>query len=185
MITNEVLTDIVNESKSAGYDVKVRDICYSLLCRYFDDAETVYRCLFDPHGIESNATMTAYQKSSKVAYLESQLKKFVYKPSGNKKINGVDAITFDENLAYMLKLKKDTEMALENGTIETKDALKILSDITVKLNDKFDVKEDARDQMVVVNQKYDSVCSYCHHEVASRPMSKIEAMEKYNLIEKE
>lgn len=184
MITNEILNDIVGEAKSSGYDVKVRDICYSLLCRYFDDAETVYRCLFDPHGVESMATMTAYQKSTKVAYLESQLKDYIYKPTGGKKKNAGEAITFDENLAYMLRLKKETEEKLAAGEIEFKDAVNVLKDITVKINDKFKVGEEVKDQIVVVNQKYDAICPHCHHEVASRPMSKIEAMEMYNLIEK-
>lgn len=181
MITNEVLNDIVSECKSSGYDVKVRDICYSLLCRYFDDAETVYRCLFDPYGTESVATMQTYEKSSKVAFLEGKLKKFIYKQKGKKE---TPDITFDENLRDMLKLKEDTQKKMETGEISFKDGATILKDIAIKLNDKFDVKEEVKDQIVIVEEKFDAICPYCSHEVASRPMSKIEAMEKYNLVEK-
>lgn len=180
MITNEILNDMVNESRSSGYDVKVRDICYSLLCRYFDDAETVYRCLFDPHGIESEATMDAYKNSSKVAFLEGKLKKFTYKQKGKK--DGPE-ITFDDNLRDMLKLKDETQKKMESGEISFKDGATILKDIAIKLNDKFDVKEEVKDQIVIVEQKYDAVCE-CGKEIARRPMSKIEAMETYNLIEK-
>lgn len=181
MINNDTLNAIVSEAKNAGYDIKVRDICYTLLCRYFDDAETVYRCLFDPHGIESEAAMNTYQKSSKMAYLESAMRPYTYKQKGKKT---EATITFDENLAYMLKIKKETEESLAKGEIKKEAGLKILSDITVKLNDKFNVSEEVKDQIVVVNQKYDDVCSYCSHEVARRPISKIEAMEMYDLVEK-
>lgn len=181
MITNEILNDIVSECRSSGYDVKVRDICYSLLRRYFDDSETVYRCLFDPHGIESTQLMESYDKSSKIAFIDSKLKKFVYKPKGKKE---EPEITFDENLRDMLSLREETKKRMEAGDISFKDGATILKDISIKLNDKFDVKEEVKDQIVVVESKYDAVCPYCSHEVSSRPMSKIEAMEMYNLIEK-
>jgi hypothetical protein len=93
-------------------------------------------------------------------------------------------ITFEENKAYMLKLKRDTEMAMEAGEIEKKDGLKILSDISTKLNDKFSVTAEVKDQYVCVEQKYSSICSYCGRECAPPPMSKEEAMKMYNLIEK-
>lgn len=181
MITNEVLNEIVSECKASGYDVKVRDICYSLLCRYFDDAETVYRCLFDPYGTESAAAMDSYGKSTKISFLDGKLKKFAYKQKGKKE--GPE-ITFDENLRDMLKLKEDTQKKMDSGEISFKDGAVILKDIAIKLNDKFDVKEEIKDQIVVVEEKYDAVCPYCSHEVSSRPISKIEAMEMYNLVEK-
>jgi hypothetical protein len=84
----------------------------------------------------------------------------------------------------MLKLKKDTEDAMVSGDIEKKDGLKILADISVKLNDRFKVQEDVKDQIVQVQCKYDDICSYCNHEVARRPISKEEAMVMYNLVEK-
>jgi primosomal protein N' len=70
-------------------------------------------------------------------------------------------------------------------TIRQKDALKILADITVKLNDKFNVNEDVKEQMVMVSAKYDHICPVCSTEVSRRPISKEEAMEMYGLIEKE
>lgn len=181
MITNEILNELVSECKASGYDVKVRDICYSLLCRYFDDSETVYRCLFDPHGIESEATIDAYGKSGKTAFLGGKLKKFTYKVKDRK---NTPEITFDENLKDMLKLKEETQKRMDAGEISFKDGATILKDIAIKLNDKFDVKEEIKDQVVVVEEKFASICEYCHHEINPRPMSKMEAMEKYNLVEK-
>ena len=79
---------------------------------------------------------------------------------------------------------KKTQDAVAAGEIETKDALKIEADLRVKLNDKFNVQSDTKEQLVVVRQKFDAVCS-CGREVSRRPMTKEEAMEMYNLIEKQ
>ena len=62
--------------------------------------------------------------------------------------------------------------------------MKIEADLRVKLNDKFNVQSDTKEQLVVVRQKFDAVCS-CGREVSRRPMTKEEAMEMYNLIEKQ
>ena len=86
----------------------------------------------------------------------------------------------------MLKLKADTEKAMEEGEIEMKDGLKILTDISTKLNDKFGAKEEMKDQIVQVLQKYDGeVCPYCHREISRNPISKEEAIKMYNLVEKQ
>ena len=102
-----------------------------------------------------------------------------------KKASSDDDISFEENKAEIVNLIKATKQAFENGEIEAKDALKIEADLRVKLNDKFSVTEDVKDQIVVVNQKYDAICSRCGCEVARRPISKEEAMEMYDLVEKE
>ena len=95
-----------------------------------------------------------------------------------------DDITFEENKAYMLKLKKDIEKAIEDGEMEKKDGYKALADISVKLNDKFQVQGEVKEQIVQIMPKYDHVCPRCQIEIARRPMTKEEAMEEYDLIEK-
>mgnify|MGYP003457208386 CR=1 FL=1 len=89
-------------------------------------------------------------------------------------------ISFEENKAYMLKLKKDTEDAMQKGEIDKKDALKILTDISTKLNDKFRINQEEREQMVIVSPKYNTICK-CGRELYIP--TKEELMEKYNLIE--
>ena len=56
--------------------------------------------------------------------------------------------------------------------------------ISVKLNDKFQVQGEAKEQIVQIMPKYDHVCPRCQIEIARRPMTKEEAMEEYDLIEK-
>lgn len=183
MINNDLLNKLTINGRMAGHEVKVRDICFVLLCRYIEDKATVYRSLFDPNGTVSEVSIDNYKNSRKIAYLEDELRVQVPEEKKKKKKAG-DDISFDENLAYMLRLKKETEEALANKEIDKKDGLKILADITVKLNDKFNIAEEVKDQVVVVAQKYDDICPYCQHEVARRPLAKEEAMEMYNLTEK-
>ena len=94
-------------------------------------------------------------------------------------------ISFEENKAEILNLIKATKQAFEKGEIEAKDALKIEADLRVKLNDKFSVTEDVKDQVVYTFEKYNDICPYCSREVSRRPISKEEAMRKYDLIEKD
>lgn len=183
MINNEELNNIVTNSRIAGYDVKVRDVCFVILSRHIEDKTTIYRSIFDPNGTVSEESISNYCNCPKIAHLTEELKTQIptVKQGRNKREN--EDITFDENLAYMLKLKKDTEAALDKGEIDKKDGLKILADITVKLNDKFNITEEVKDQVVIVQNKYTAVCEYCMHEIAPMPISKEDAMKMYNLVE--
>lgn len=181
IINQELLSNIVSECKTAGHDVKVRDICFVLLCRFFNDKSIAYRSLFDNYGTESEAVINEYAKSKKISFLTNHLKPFSERQETKKKRKEGEDISFDENLAYMLKIKKDTEEALAKGEIDKKDGLKILADITVKLNDKFNINEEIKEQMVVVNSKYNNVCEYCGHEIYVP--TKEDLIKEYNLKE--
>jgi hypothetical protein len=93
-----------------------------------------------------------------------------------------DDITFEENKAYMLKFKKDIEKAIEDGEMEKKDGYKALADISVKLNDKFQVQGEVKEQLIVVNTKFNAICGSCGREIYIP--TKEDLMEKYNLVEK-
>lgn len=184
MIDNDTLNRIINEAKLDGIDAKVRDVCFALLCEHLDDKVTVFRSLFDKDGKMSESQVDNYIKSNKAKHLIKAIQPYVKKPKVKVEKSKDNSITFDENLAYMLRLKKETEDAMNKGEVDKKDALKILSDITVKLNDRFNVNEDVKDQIVQVEAKYDYICPNCSTEVARRPITKEEAMEMYGLIEK-
>ena len=101
--------------------------------------------------------------------------------NGRRKESEQD-ISFDENKAYMLKLKADTERAMADGEIDKKDGLMILKDIAVKLNDKFNVADTANNNTIIVNKKFNSICPKCGSELYIP--TKRDLMEKYNLIER-
>lgn len=178
-LTIEKVGEILTNASSQGANLKVRDIAYVLLRRYFDDRSYAWRVCFTDADYDEK-TIDAYEEGIGYQFLREVLAEV--RDRGGLLYD--EDITFEENKAYMLKLKRDTEMAMEAGEIEKKDGLKILSDISTKLNDKFSVTAEVKDQYVCVEQKYSSICSYCGRECAPPPMTKEEAMALYNLKEK-
>ncbi len=158
-----------------GFAISVRDISYILLCRNYEDDIVAYKSLF---GDGSDTEISYYKQSKPIVELGKLM-------SDTLGWNGKEDITFEENKAYMLKLKADTEKAMADGDIEKKDGLKILTDISTKLNDKFGAKDNNTEQIVQIAPKFDDICPYCSHEVARRPISKEEAIKMYNLVEKQ
>lgn len=180
-LTIEKVGEILTRASENGLNLKVRDMSYVLLTRYFEDKSYAYRVCFGADADYSAKAIKEYEESEGYKFLKTVLNEV---REGGFISRYAEDITFEENKAYMLKLKKDTEEAMDRGELEAKDGLKILADLSVKLNDKFSVQAEVKDQMVLVNAKYDDVCEYCQHEVSRRPMTKEEAMEEYNLIEK-
>lgn len=178
-LTIEKVGEILTAASTHGANLKVRDIAYVLLRRYFEDRSYAWRVCFSDADYDER-TIDAYENGTGYQYLKEVL--IEVRDRGGLLYD--EDITFEENKAYMLKLKRDTEMAMEAGELEKKDGLKILSDLSVKLNDKFSVQAEVKDQIIQVNQKYDAICPYCQHEVASKPMTKEEAMSLYGLKEK-
>jgi hypothetical protein len=177
-LTIEKVGEILTAASTHGANLKVRDIAYVLLRRYFDDRSHAWRVCFTDADYDEK-TIDAYEEGTGYQYLKEVLMEV--RDRGGLLYD--EDITFEENKAYMLKLKRDTEIAMEAGELEKKDGLKILSDLSVKLNDKFSVQNEVKDQMVIVEHKYNDICPYCQHEVASKPMTKEEAMATYNLKE--
>lgn len=177
-LTIEKVGEILTNASSQGANLKVRDIAYVLLRRYFDDRSYAWRVCFTDADYDEK-TIDAYEEGIGYQFLREVLAEV--RDRGGLLYD--EDITFEENKAYMLKLKRDTEIAMEAGDLEKKDGLKILSDLSVKLNDKFSVQNEVKDQMVIVEHKYNDICPYCQHEVASKPMTKEEAMKEYNLKE--
>ena len=177
-LTIEKVGEILTNASSQGANLKVRDIAYVLLRRYFDDRSYAWRVCFTDADYDDK-TIDAYEEGIGYQFLREVLAEV--RDRGGLLYD--EDITFEENKAYMLKLKRDTEMAMEAGDLEKKDGLKILSDLSVKLNDKFSVQAEVKDQMVIVEHKYNDICPYCQHEVASKPMTKEEARKEYNLKE--
>jgi hypothetical protein len=177
-LTIEKVGEILTNASSQGANLKVRDIAYVLLRRYFDDRSYAWRVCFTDTDYDEK-TIDAYEEGTGYQFLKEVLMEV--RDRGGLLYD--EDITFEENKAYMLKLKRDTEIAMEAGELEKKDGLKILSDLSVKLNDKFSVQNEVKDQMVIVEHKYNDICPYCQHEVASKPMTKEEAMATYNLKE--
>lgn len=183
MISNEQIKRTIEDCAKANHTVSVRDISYVLLCMHFDDSLVAYKCIFGNDYDYNQEYHTTYDQTAMMAYLKTYVE-FTLLNDKKKKKKSED-ISFEENKEYMLNLKRQTEEAMSAGEIDKKDGLKILTDISVKLNDKFNVSDSSQEQLVVVNTKYDAVCPSCGREISRRPITKDEAMEMYNLVEKE
>lgn len=189
MITNEQIRQTINDCAKAGHSVGMRDLSYVLLCRHYEDRATAYRILFGLDADFNADYAYTYDQTASINYLRDyvdfNLNTDDITKKKKKKASYSEDISFEENKAEILNLIKATKQAFERGEIEAKDALKIEADLRVKLNDKFGANEQVQDQIVVVQQKYDSICARCGTEIARRPITKEEAMKMYDLIEKD
>ena len=183
MISNEQIKRAIEDCARANHTISVRDISYVLLSMQFDDSLVAYKCIFGNDYDYNQDYHNTYDQTSTMTYLKSYVEFTLL--NDKKKKTKTEDISFEENKAYMLGLKKQTEEAMAAGEIDKKDGLKILADLSVKLNDKFNVSDSSQEQYVHVFAKYDEVCSRCGAEISRRPISKEEAIEMYNLVEKE
>ena len=182
-ISVEDIKKIIEDASKKGFKIGVRDIAFVVLLDAFENEDIAYKCLFGSESGFMQEYASVYARTGAVEYIKDYIDILSSNNGSRSKKQDVDDITFDENKAYMIKLKKDTEEAMANGEIEKKDALKILADISVKLNDKFNVKDANEDrQVVIVQNKFNAICE-CGREIYVP--TKEEMMKKYNLIEKD
>lgn len=182
-MTNKDLLDCINACSKKGYSVNIRDIAYVLLINEIEN-KTAYKCIFGKDEDFNEDYYVTYQNEENIVFLKDYIngEKAVKENVARKKKNE-DVLSFEENKLEMIKLIKETQIALENGDIETKDALKIQADLRTKLNSQFNVSDDSNGQFIVVNQKFNDICPYCGREVSAKIISKEEAKLIYNLKE--
>lgn len=173
---NDQIKKTIEHFKESGETIRVRDIAYTLLSKMFADSKTAYQCLFS--GADGYDEYAEDEMRSK---LEQYLSDAGYIRSVSTDDDSGE-ITFEENKKEMERLLAKTQQAMDDGLVDPKDALKIMADIRVKLNDKFKVESKKQDRMIVVEKKFSGICEYCHHEIYVP--SEEELMEKYGLIKK-
>lgn len=182
-ISIEDIKKIIEDASKKGFKIGVRDIAFVVLLDAFENEDIAYKCLFGSESGFMQEYASVYARTGAIEYIKDYIDILSTNNGSRSKKQDVDDITFDENKSYMIKLKKDTEEAMANGEIEKKDALKILADISVKLNDKFNVKDANEDrQVVIVQNKFNAICE-CGREIYVP--TKEEMMKKYNLVEKD
>lgn len=170
----EQIQSTIEDFRTKGKNIRVRDIAYTLLSKMFSDNNIAYQCLFGSDGYE------AYIADDMRAELEAYMTDMGYirNMSADSDTGG---ISFEENRREMEQLLRQTQKALDDGVIEAKDGLRIMADIRVKLNDKFKVESKQLDRMIVVEKKFDFVCPHTRHECYQ--LDKEEAMRRWNLVE--
>lgn len=176
LIDNERLKSIIAECSRLGASVRVRDIAFVLLSRRLVSPETAFQCVF-PEG-----DYKAYVESAELRILTDYMRRTKVIGEDSDENGTEKGLSFDENKRQMEALIQRTEEGLADGTIDPAVGLKIIADIRVKLNDKFNVVAQEKERTIVVNAKYNSVCDHCGHE--TYVPTKEQLMEKYNLTER-
>lgn len=163
MISNNEIKGVIEACKDAGFEnIGLRDVAYAwLACFAFNDAMLAYKAIY---GRDEDFDMERgrnYGESAHMRYLKQVLETSYGKKQTKKKVEEeTEDMTFEMNKQGIIKLIKETEEAMQNKQIEKKDGLKILADLRVKLNDKFNVQEEVVEQMVVVEKKFNHICKY-------------------------
>lgn len=183
MISNEQIKKTIEDCAKANHTISVRDISYVLLAMQFEDSLVAYKCLFGNDYDYNQEYHNTYDNTSTMNYLKTYVEFTLL--GGNKKKRKGEDISFEENKAEIINLIKETKEKEERGEIDAKQSLDLQTKLRVTLNDKFKVQSDEVDQVIHVFAKYDSICPKCGAEVSRRPISKDEAMEMYDLVEKE
>lgn len=186
----EDFNNILSDAKKMGHNLRMSDIFYTFELQRFDNKGVVYSVLFGKGS--SQEEIDEYDESVKIKFLKKYINtnypldspgenEQVKRGKPKKEVENHEDITFEENKAYMLKLKKETEAAIKKGEIEKKDGLKILADLSVKLNDKFAVSEKQDEQRIIVYPKFNTICERTKTECWLQ--TKEFAMQHWGLIE--
>lgn len=186
----EDFNNILSDAKKMGHNLRMSDIFYTFELQRFDNKGVVYSVLFGKGS--SQEEIEEYDESVKIKFLKKYINtnypldspgenEQVKRGKPKREVENHEDITFEENKAYMLKLKKETEAAIKKGEIEKKDGLKILADLSVKLNDKFAVSEKQDEQRIIVYPKFNTICERTKTECWLQ--TKEFAMQHWGLIE--
>lgn len=195
-----IIKHIVNEASQRGHDVTIRNIAYALMRVYFNDPTIAYTVINGSAPNNDTSELSDYDSMSSIQYLihwikkdlakkESKEEDIVAKALKKQKENTPkeDLISSEENFegaVEQLKRVEELRMRYEPTDIKTlRDLEKMELEIRVKLVDKFDMQREEVNEKIVTFKVFDYICPWTRHECYQ--IGKEEAMEKWNLIEKE
>lgn len=194
-----ILRHIVNEASQRGHDVTVRNVAYALMRVYFNDP-TIAFTVINGSAPKQESDVTDYDSMNSIQYLNHWFTKDLAKNDSNKEDIVAKAlkqqsenapkeelISSEENFegaVEQLKRVEELRLRCDPSDIKTlKDLEKMELEIRVKLVDKFDMQREEVNEKIVTPRVFNYVCPWTRHECYQ--IGKEEAMEKWNLIEKE
>ena len=180
VITKEQIKDCIAFCEEQGYFIEESDIAYLLINREFKDRYKAYELTKSkdmPYEYVDN-----YDSSDKMAclrkYMNENWAKRKESVINTESIEG--AITFEENRDALIRYLGEIQKLMDEKKIEPKDGMKMMTDIRLKLNDKFNIKEAQVEQRIIVQPKFNYVCQYTHKECWL--MTEEWAKKQYHLI---
>lgn len=200
-MAKKYIDKIIDDAKKHGYDVRIRDVGYAILCSKLDDANMAYMLIFGDDGnfdtfskLDRIKYLVRYFQSEQLQAKEkaeaAEIASLIAKSKGKKKDNADGSMTFEENregieqqLREIVELKKDAMNPTEGEGADLKTLAllqKTEADLRVKLNDKFGAAEKTAEQYIIVQPKFNRICPYTRHECYE--MTEEYAMEHFHLI---
>lgn len=179
MISLEALQQTQKDCKEAGYTVSARDISYAILSKHYEDGVIAYRCLFGKDYDYNEEYWATYDQTAMMVYLKQYIDTVLLV---QRKKKNTDDISFEENKTEIIRLIQETKDKEARGEIDAKQSLDLQTKLRVTLNDKFRVQSEDVEQRIFVQTKFNSICSYCNHEIYVP--TKEQLMDKYNLVER-
>lgn len=176
MITKKRIKDTIAAAEKKGYEIKVRDIAFVVLCDNIEDKSLAYRVAYG----EETEDADRFFDRPEIRFVNDYVK-YASQDTDSKKLSA-ERMSFEENKRAMVQLIKDIEKAMEDGEMEKKDGFARIADIRVKLNDKFNVGENHQDRFIIVEPKFNFQCPHTGRECYVA--TKEDLMKKYGLVEK-
>lgn len=185
-MAKKYIDKVIDDAKKYGYDVRIRDVGYAILCSKLDDANMAYMLIFGDDGnletfskLDRIKYLVRYFQSEKLQAKEkneaAEIANLIAKSKGKKTDTTNDgSMTFEENregieqqLREIVELKKDAMKPTEGEGADLKTLAllqKTEADLRVKLNDKFGAAEKTAEQYIIVQPKFNTICEHTRRE---------------------
>lgn len=163
MIKREDMRLILDTVRNDWSNVSEKDVAFAILYDFLDDKTLAYRL--------------AYRKSEKEAKTFYDTPRFqklreALEPFGIGMVD-TNSVTKEENKGELIKILNRIDELLEEKKLDPKDAIKMQTDIRIKLNDKFDMEESQKQKrLLVIPAKHDIVCPNTNRECNYWPTKK-------------
>lgn len=186
-MTTSDIRQIVKDARMAGFDIRVKDIMYAIVRKHVDDAQTVYRGIYDVSPGEE--AVKAHESQLSFKYLSDALSVYVGDPDtpANSRLGKPGSkykdISFEENKEALIELLDEIQSLKGTDDLSVRDAVKLETEIRTRLNDKFAVSDKKEEHRIVVQPKFNTICPTTRKECFLQ--TKEFAMEHWGLVEKD
>lgn len=177
-LTEQDIETIRKELQEDWQPLGVRDIALAILLETIEDPRMAVAGATSPRKAALDASA-----APEMAHLREVLRRVMHLQAGPSEVPNVDTISKEENRSELIKMISVIERDMDEGAIERKDGLRLIADIRVKLNDKFEIEEtDSQRRLIVVPQKRNLICAHTQRECTFWP-TKEACMQHYKLRE--
>lgn len=179
MLDKDAVRRIIAGMQDNGYKACLRDIAYVLLCMHIGDRQLAYLAAFGENM--DSGKVADYSEADRMYTLSKLIREEIGKayevkqnPDDRKDEDGKpDGMSYDEvkagledDLRRLIAIRdnmKDDADPREAATIAGR-----IADIRMKLVERFGTQSKSEEGRIVVLQKFNDICPYCHREIAVR-----------------